>query len=276
MRNRVRLGCTRVFAAATPSGIQAKSGSLLLRRDDLGANVLPEWRASCRPLQLACLDVFCHLRIQLTTGSGGYLARAIRSGFLDQPLRCPDKKSDFSSFAIKRLLSCPVLAAGRMYDASRECWWRAPISLLHSFLSHTSAPLFCFLRLVNSRFLSTASRQFFCDVRMIKGKNFLNTKKNKEKQEVYSYANLLRERYACSSSIAESSARASPFSLLCARIADWIVIGYMIAAAIRTTRSSLPVCVYSFTFEGYLPVRYLCKAPSLAPLHRKRERARER
>lgn len=69
-RNRAALGRGRAFRVAAASGIRAKSGSFLLRRDDLARTYVPEWRAPRRPLQPE-LAVFCHLRIGRTRGPAG-------------------------------------------------------------------------------------------------------------------------------------------------------------------------------------------------------------
>lgn len=151
------------------------------------------------------LSVFRHLRIVLTTGRGDGTPRAIRSRFSEQTLWCPGEKSDFSSFAIKRLLS--TRPCGGPYDASRV-WWRAPISFA---LSLSRSPfLFSFFRSFSlARRAPSVSRSrgvtaHFCAVAA--------------KKSAYSCANLLRVPSVREIRLLvdRNGARASPFSLLCA------------------------------------------------------------
>lgn len=223
-RNRARRGRSLALRVAAASGIRAKSGSLLLRREDFSAHVCA--RVACpAPAITTYSSVFRHLRNVLTTGRGDGTPRAIRSRFSEQVLRCPGEKSDFLSFAIKRSLStCPC---GGPYDASRVCGGaRLSVSLSHTFVSRIYSPFLSLrslsfshspvLFLAYSEPRSRGITTHFCAV--------------VEKKSIYPCANLLRVPSVRDTLArrSERSARVALFPPLRAfsPIADWIVIGY--------------------------------------------------
>lgn len=115
-------GTRRALRVAATWGIRAKSGSLLLRRDVLSAHVCAQ--LACPTPAITTVSVFAvfrHLSIEVTRGSVARTARANRGAFFEQPLRCPGEYSDFSSFAIKRWLSRPVLGGGPCMTRLFKC-----------------------------------------------------------------------------------------------------------------------------------------------------------
>lgn len=193
---------------AAPSGIQAKSGSLLLRRDDFSAHVCAQVACPTPAITIGARRILSPT--YRANGPAGRAAAACNPLAIFRPAISVSRRK-FGFFAVRyKKIAFSGRPCGGPYDASRVCGGaRLSASLSYLPLVPPNVP-FLSLSLSLSLALS-ASRRIFTPWQIKNTRIFL------------------RGRYASRRSETGTRARCPFFSLLRAplsRITEWIVIGY--------------------------------------------------